>query len=196
MIIGVDMDSVIAEIIRPIDLFHNRKYGTSVSYDDHTSYDLRLYWNCSLEDMYSRIFEFYDSPEFKDTKPVAGSQRALTLLARDHELHLITARPYDVEEQSRRWLAKHFPRIFKEIHHTNLISKGGKGVSVKKSEICLKMGATVMIDDHIDYILDCAENNITSYLFSAPWNKDKKTNHPHIKHVAGWEEVVGLINGL
>lgn len=143
-----------------------------------------------------RIFEFYDSPEFQETKPVTGSQHALTLLARDHELHLITARPYDVEEQSHQWLNKHFPHIFKDVHHTNLISKGGVGASIRKSEICRRMGATVMIDDHIDYILDCAGHNITSYLFLAPWNKDKKTNNPHIKEVAGWEEVVELINGL
>ena len=196
MIIGVDMDSVIAEIIRPIDLFHNRQYGTNITYDDHESYDLRLYWNCSLEDMYRRIFEFYDSPEFEETKPVAGSQSALGILAEDHELHLITARPYDVEAQSRKWLDKHFPRIFKEIHHTNLISKGGKETSVKKSEICRKMGATVMIDDHIDYILDCAESAITSYLFPAPWNRGKKIVHPRIRQITGWEEAVELINGL
>lgn len=196
MIIGIDMDSVIAEIIRPIDLFHNRKYGTNVSYEDHESYDLRLYWDCSLEDMYKRIFEFYESPEFQETKPVPGSQRALAILAQDHKLHLITARPYDVEAQSRRWLDKHFPDIFTEIHHTNLISKEGKGTSVKKSEICRKMGATVMVDDHIDYILDCAENAIISYLFPAPWNRGKKIEHAHVRQIAGWEEAVELINGL
>lgn len=196
MIIGIDMDSVIAEIIRPIDLFHNRKYGTNITYDDHYSYDLRLYWNCTLEDMYKRIFEFYDSPEFQLTQPVQGAQEALTFLAQNHELHLITARPYDVEEQSRQWLGEYFPGIFKEIHHTNLISKGGKGISIKKSEICRKMGATVMVDDHIDYILDCADNAIMSYLFTAPWNASKTISHPHVKRVAGWKELVGLINGL
>lgn len=196
MIIGIDMDSVIAEIIRPIDLFHNRQYGTSITYTDHADYNLCLYWNCSLDDMYKRIFEFYASPEFQDTKPIVGSQEALTLLAQQHELHLITARPYDVEKQSREWLNEYFPNIFKEIHHTNLISKGGKGMSIKKSEICRKMGATVMIDDHIDYILDCADNFIMSYLFPAPWNADKTVSHPHVKRVAGWKELVGLINGL
>lgn len=196
MIIGIDMDSVIAEIIRPIDLFHNRQYGTNISYHDHSSYDLRLYWNCTLDDMYKRIFEFYDSPEFKLTQPVPGSQKALTLLGVKHELHLITARPYDIETQSRKWLDKYFPNTFKEIHHTNLISKGGKGMSIKKSEICRKMGATVMIDDHIDYILDCADNSIMSYLFPAPWNEGKTISHPHVKRVAGWEELVGLINDL
>lgn len=196
MIIGIDMDSVIAEIIRPIDLFHNRQYGTNIAYDDHDDYNLCLYWNCSLDDMYKRIFEFYASPEFQETKPIAGSQEALTLLAQDHELHLITARPYDVEEQSRQWLGEYFPGIFKEIHHTNLISKGGTGVSIKKSEICKKMGATVMIDDHVEYILDCADNSIMSYLFPAPWNTDTQISHPHVRRVTGWAEVVRLINGL
>lgn len=135
MIIGVDMDSVIAELIRPADRFHNRVYGTSIQYDDHTSYDLRNNWECDLEEMFRRIFEFFNSPEFSTILPISGSQKVLTQLSRRHSLHLITSRPHSIEEKSKKWLNEYFPHVFNSIHHTNQISEKGFGKGIKKSVI-------------------------------------------------------------
>jgi uncharacterized HAD superfamily protein len=193
MIIGVDMDSVIADILPTIDAFHNKKYGTTLIPDDHSSYDLSGYWNCTAEEVYRRIFEYYESDEFHSTPPVAGAQRALTQLSVHHELHLITARPYDIEQKTHDWLNTYFPAIFTHIHHTNLISKGGKGKSIKKSDVCKALGATLMIDDHIEYALDCAENGIETILFPAPWNAGKSVSHPKVKKVNNWDEIVNML---
>lgn len=194
MNIGVDMDSVIAEIIRPIDIFHNRVYKTSLGYKSHSTYDLQSLWTCTQEEMYGRVFEFYHSPEFDDTKPIEGSQTAIKELSKTHTLHLITARPYDIEHKTRHWVDTFFPRQFASITHTNLVSKDGKGAGLKKSAIGKKLKIEIMIDDHIPYALDCADNGIFTLLFNAPWNEHVEVKHPYVKKVASWTEVCYTIS--
>jgi len=194
MNIGVDMDSVIAEIVRPIDQFHNRKYGTSIAYDDHIIYDMGSVWLCSVEEVYKRIFEFYDSPEFQKVLPVEGAQAGLKELAKLHNLHLITSRPHEIEQKTKQWISTYFPHVFTSVTHTNQISKTRKEKSVKKSEIGKQLRIEVMIDDHVTYALDCADNEIDTLLFAAPWNKNTKINHKYLRKVVSWKEVCYTIS--
>lgn len=193
MNIGVDMDSVIAEIIVPIDLFHNRQYKTNLSYDDHIVYDLRSLWQCNNEQVYERIFEFYHSPEFTKVKPIVGSQEGVKKLSKLHNLHLITSRPHDIEQKTKQWLNTFFPHQFASITHTNQVSKKGGGTSVKKSVIAKQLKIEVMIDDHLTYALDCADNEIKTFLFEAPWNKDYIPQHKFMAKVSGWNEILRLL---
>jgi uncharacterized HAD superfamily protein len=188
------MDSVIAEIIRPIDAFHNRLYKTNLVYDDHTKYDLRTIWLCSTEEMYKRIFEFFHSPEFQKVKPIEGSQEGIKKLSKLHNLHLITSRPHEIEHMTKQWLSTFFPQQFASITHTNQVSKNGKGISTKKSAIGKQLKIDLMIDDHLTYALDCADNEIFTLLFKAPWNTDVKIEHPHLKKVDSWTEVCYTIS--
>ncbi len=194
MNIGVDMDSVIAEIMRPLDYFHNRKYNSTISYEDHLVYDLSSVWACSGEEVYKRIFEFYDSPEFLNTLPVEGSQNGIKELARMHNLHLITSRPHEVEQKTKHWLNSFFPHVFASVTHTNQVSRNGKGKGEKKSTIGKQMKIDIMIDDHVSYAFDCADNEITTLLFEAPWNRNYKISHPHIQRVATWKEICYTIS--
>lgn len=193
MNIGVDMDSVIAEIIVPIDLFHNRKYKTNLSYNDHSVYDLRSIWQCNDEQVYERIFEFYHSPEFTKVKPIDGSQEAVKKLAKLHNLHLITSRPHDIEQKTKQWLNAFFPHQFVSVTHTNQVSKNKKEMSVKKSVIAKQLKIELMIDDHLTYALDCANNEINTLLFEAPWNKTYIPQHKFLTKVAGWSEILNRL---
>lgn len=194
MIIGVDMDSVIAEIIRPMDTFHNRLYGTNLTYEDHTEWDLSKLWGCDFEEMFVRIFKYYDSPEFAHTLPVEGSQKALRELAKKHSLHLITSRPFTIEAESHKWLNLHFPAIFNSIHHTNQVSEEGFGKGTKKSVICKQIHADFMIDDHIENILDCADYEINTIMFPAPWNTQMELKHPFVQRIGGWKEIQSYLD--
>lgn len=187
------MDSVLAEFLSPLDAFHNRVYGTRISYNDHTSYDLREYWSCTLEEMFVRMFGFYDSPEFRTIPPILNSQKVLKTLLKKHSLHLITSRPHSIEKQSLAWLDMHYPQMFSSIHHTNQISEKGFGKGIKKSAICSQIHADIMIDDHIENVYDCADHMIKTLMFPAPWNLSFETNHPYIQKVSGWDEIASLL---
>ncbi len=193
MIIGVDMDSVLAEFLSPLDAFHNRVYKTNITYSDHTNYDLRVYWGCSLEEMFERMFAFYNSAEFLTIPPIGSSQIVLKELGRKHSLHLITSRPHSIEKQSLAWLDKYYPQMFNSIHHTNQISEKGFGKGVKKSAICAQIHADIMIDDHIENVYDCADHMIKTLMFPAPWNLSFEANHPYIQKVSGWDEIASIL---
>ena len=184
------MDSVIADIFTEMNQFHNDTYHTSLKPQDYTDYDLSLFWNCTDDEVFRRIFLFYESPYFARVKPIDGAQEALKVLSATHELHLITSRPFEIEQQSRTWLTTYFPGIFSQVHHTNQVSRNRTGASHKKSAICKHIGAQLMIDDHIDYVLDCAENGVQALLFPAPWNTKFQTTHKNIRKTKGWEEVL------
>lgn len=194
MNIGVDMDSVIAEIIRPLDTFHNKKYKTNFTYEDHITYDLRLVWKCSNEEVFRRIFDYYESEEFLTTTPVEGSQKALKELSKKHSLHLITSRPLSLEKISHVWLNTFFPHIFTSIHHTNQMSPDGRERGAKKSTICKKIHADCMIDDYLTYALDCANSGIKTFLFPAPWNKNIRICHPRLQKATSWNEICYTIS--
>ena len=51
-----------------------------------------------------------------------------------------------------------------------------------------------MIDDHITYALDCAENGILTLLLDTPWNKKENIAHPLLKRVASWDDICYTIS--
>jgi len=191
MKIGIDMDSVIAEIIAPMVEFHNERYHTNLTVEDHVAYDLSRVWKCDPTDVLSRIFEYYESPFFDKVQPVPGSQTAIRHLSRKHELILITSRPYVIEQKTREWLRVYFPGMFKKICHTNQVSRAHEERK-RKSQVCRDEGISLMIDDAVDYALDCAEAGIQVYLFPALWNR-KAPVHKRIQPVRGWDEIITLL---
>jgi len=188
MKIGVDMDSVLAEIILPLDTFHNNIYKTRISFSDHTVYRLDKLWNCSEKEVIRRIYEFYESPYFDRTKPIEGAKKGINILAKDHTLILISSRPIIIEHKSHEWLDIYFKNKFSKIVHTNQVSHKHE-TRKKKSEICVEEGISIMIEDHVDYALDCALAGIQVYLLPAPWNKNNNITHSNIKRVNNWTEI-------
>lgn len=188
MKIGVDMDSVLADIIPLLDLFHNENYKTSISNESHTDYNLSTIWNCSGEEVIRRIYEFYQSTYFDKILPIKGAKKNIDMLSRKHTLILITSRPFHIEEKSRSWLNTHFHGAFTKIIHTNQVSQKHESKK-RKSEICLEEGIDVMVEDHLDYALDCAQAGIKVLLLPMPWNVNNKLEHSNITRVADWSEI-------
>jgi uncharacterized HAD superfamily protein len=192
MKIGIDMDSVIAEIMEPMYSFHNAKYKTNASPKDQNSYDLTSIWNCSHIEALNRINEFYASSYFHETKPVEGSVEGIKhLLRQHHQLILVTSRPPYMEQKSITWLNEHFKGSFIKVCHTNQVSHEHEKKR-KKSEICLEENVEVMIEDHIDYAVDCASVGIRVFLFNMPWNQTKALPKG-IRRVFSWKEIIGLL---
>lgn len=191
MKIGVDMDSVIADLIPPMVAFHNERYHTDLTVSSHSNYNLSVVWKCDPTDVLFRIFEYYESPHFDRVMPIKGAVEGINRLSEKHELILITARPHRIEHKTHAWLQKHFHGKFNKILHTNLVSSKNE-TRKKKSQVCKEEGISAMIDDAPDYAIDCASEGIQVYLFPALWNK---TIQPHklIRPVSGWDEIVTLL---
>jgi uncharacterized HAD superfamily protein len=190
MKIGVDMDSVVADIMSPLIDFHNKKYKTSIKFTDHVTFSIEKVWNCTEEEAIDRIIEFNNSPFMDEIKPMPGSIEGIKHLSSFHELHIITSRSNTTEKITDLWIKKHFPNIFKTINHTNQSGKK-ESKKIKKSEVAKKLGINLFIEDHLEYALDCASLDIRVLLMNMPWNQTK--NLPkNIIRVYSWKEIIDI----
>jgi uncharacterized HAD superfamily protein len=187
MLIGIDLDSVLADLMIPLNDFHNDRYGTRLVTEDYVDYNLARFWNCSRVEAMERVYDFYDSP-LMDTIPlIPGSIEGINYLRQHHQLIVITSRPDSTETSTTKWINRYFPNTFSRVILSNQFSK--YQVKAKtKGMIGKELGIEAMIDDHIEYIQDCDSYGIQSYLFKAPWNQDKEIP-PHIIFLRGWHEV-------
>lgn len=168
-IIGIDKDDVLVDLNGRLHPFHNKHYGTSVTFEDLHTFDLNRMWGCTPDEALERVYRFYDSTEFAGLVPVEGAVEAVAKLSEHNRLMVVTSRPSFMLERTQSSLDRYFPGLFDGVHLTNGFSR--EGVKVKKSEVCLKLGITALIDDHVDNLIDCAENGITPILFRRPWNR-------------------------
>lgn len=189
--IAVDIDEVLADFISYFVYFHNLMYKTAASKEDIKKYYLNEIFQTDREEMTIRYLEFKALHLIERLKPVKGSLSGIKeLIKKGFEPHLVTARPQMIEKETRRWLAIHFKGIELPIHFTHTINGGPQR---KKSAICKDIGAKILIDDHIENALECAENGITVYLFDAPWNKTASLPD-NIIRVKSWKEIISKLS--
>lgn len=192
MHIGIDIDSVLADIMRPLINYHNNKYKTNTKYHQLLEYGLSSYWKCSEKETINRVLEFYQTQHFDNLKPIYGAKKAIKKLKNKHILSAITARPTIIEHKSLKWLNKHFPNSFKYVFHTNIMLNYYNS-KIKKSDVIKQNQIEVLIEDNLLFATECAKNNIPVLLFNAPWNQTLKL-YKNIKRVHSWREILNIID--
>ncbi len=194
MKIGIDIDNVLSMLSNTLLAWHNRVYNTNFKEEDHNTFDLWEIWKCTKEEALSRIVNFFDSPEFKSTKPVLGAINAVQNLTEDHELHVITSRIDKVKDETTFWLNKHFSNSFHKIHFTGEML-GKNAIKKTKGDICKELGITLMIEDALHYAQEIAGKGVKVLLFDWPWNQTD-TLPSNIVRVKSWKEIVEYINNI
>lgn len=190
-VIAVDIDEVLADFLSYFVYFHNLMYKTSASKEDMKKYYLHEVFDVDRDEMSMRYLEFKALHLLERLEPVKGAKEGISkLFEMGYEPHLVTARPQVIEKETKKWLSIHFKDVDLPIHFTHPMT--GRVYHRKKSEICREIGAEVLIDDHIENALDCAENGIKVFLMDAPWNKTEDLPENVIR-VKSWKEIVGLV---
>lgn len=186
--IAIDLDDVLGNTAESLDKFHNLKYGTSLKLEDHTTYALNELWNCSMDDTKNRIHEFFKSDFGENITLLDGSKDGVLKLSKKYDLIVLTSRPIKFQKITEIWIEKNFPNLFKEVVITNK-QYSDSGRSKEKFEICHEKGIDLMIEDHLFYAEQNANNNIFTYLFNKPWNQ-KNNLHERIKRVYSWKDIL------
>ncbi len=196
-IIAVDNDDVLFQLVDSIFDYYNHTYNTSYSIKDQTVFNLETTFGLSEAETMERIFDFYKSKYLLTTKPMPQAFNILKKLKQTHDLVLVTARPTFTKKVTLKALKEHFPDIFQSVYLTNAFSLTGK--KKLKSEICMQVGASLIIDDAFHNVTDCAEKGIPAILFRRPWNekitKSDLKGKP-IYPADNWQEVYQLISSL
>lgn len=190
-IIALDCDDVLIDLNEGLHPFHNKHFGTNVTPEDLNTYNLWEIWHCAQEDVVERVFRFYDSDEFMDLVPVAGAVEGVAELKEKYGLIIVSTRPPFLLERTRRSVEKHFPDCFDEICLTDFTAR-----KLKKSQVCLELGADTLVDDNFGNVKDSVEHGIRSILFRRRWNisySDSQLKNLGIIPAKNWEEVVNLL---
>jgi len=193
MNIGVDIDEVLAELTEAFLEYHNRTYGTSFKKKDMFSYSYHEVIGGTEEETRQKLLAFFNTDFFRNIKTVEGAKEAIALLAKKHQLSIITARPHFIRQQTEHLIESHFPKYFSSIILTN--QWHGIGAKRSKSEVCKERKVSIMIDDSLHHAKDCAAQGIYVLLMDIdyPWNQATELPE-NIKRVHSWEEIVTEID--
>jgi uncharacterized HAD superfamily protein len=187
MKIGVDLDEVLADYLSAVIDFHNASFGSSLKKEDFVSYKFWEIWGGTVDEAIDKIYEFNKTDFFKKIKPVPGSQEVLDVLKQNHELFVITSRQQDFANETKAWLDEHFPGVFQGVHFTNKYSKSGESRS--KLSVCDELEIDVLIEDSLDYALECLNEKRKVFLLDYSWNQS--TDLPEkISRVDSWPEIL------
>lgn len=191
MKIAVDMDEIIAGFLDAFIIYQNETHNTAFKKSDFFSYEFWRVTGDAKEEDIKKVYNFIDSPYFDNIEPITGAIEALKRIKdQQHSLYIITSRPDDFSHKTKIWLEKYLPNIFEKVIHSNAYFKNKK--ARKKSEICDELGVDIMIEDNLDYAIECLKPNRKIILFKYPWNEERE--HPkEINTVAGWDEALEII---
>ncbi len=193
MKIAIDLDGVLVDIITPLLEFHNEIEGTNHSKEDVDNFVLSEFWNLTPEETEERVHHFYETDSFRNLHPEPEAKQAVQELSEEHELCIVTSRPVEVEEETRRWIEEHFPDAFDHIHFSDNPTLSTNDAR-SKAEICSEIEADVLIEDAVEYAEECSREGIEVFLLDKPWNQ-KEELPDRIIRVHSWGEVLRLVRG-
>ncbi|MBW3004676.1 hypothetical protein KY310_02505 [Candidatus Woesearchaeota archaeon] len=198
--IGIDCDEPLADFNSVSCPWHNASYGSNITKEDITTYRMWLVWNCPVEEFNKRVIEFYESEEFNNVLPTAGAVESTQALAEaGHEMIVITSRFGPAVEKTVPWLDKHFPGKFSKVIFAQNYSI--EGIHKTKAEICEEEKVDILIEDCLQYALECHEKGIPVILFDCPWNGKREMQDSGLEclpsgivRAKDWKQVVALID--
>lgn len=193
MRIAIDLDEVLADYINPFLEFYNSSYQTNFIKEQIVEYDWWKIFNCDREEMIQRAYRFYQTHNFRNLAPVQGSQEAISSLSKQHELFIVTSRPFDIAQETIAWVKKYFPDGFSGLYLTNNWSNNSS-LANKKSDICRDLNLEIIIEDAPDTCYECAESGINVLVYDCPWNKE--IQHQKIQRIKSWADALKMINDL
>lgn len=187
-LIAVDLDGVLSDTLSAFIQFHNEVYKTALARNHFYS---DYYWevlNEEKEITIAKFQHFTKTHHFQNIQPVKGAIKAITFLAKHHQLIVITARGQELAEETNTWIRRHFPNKFKDIHVINhaLFAKTGKTVS--KGELCQKLNVDIVIEDNLHHAHDCVSDTTRVFLINQLWNKGALSKG--ISRVNSWKDLI------
>ncbi len=190
-IIAVDLDEVLAETMRALLIKHDGKIANKkITWNEIVSYDLWKIPKLSISKKRAIMIFFWFliwAWFWNKLEAVVWAKSKLEeLKSKWYKLHVVTARHFLFRFTTWVWLYGHYKHVFSSIEFANFFSR----FSTKKSVICKKLWASIIIEDNLKNAIECAEADIRVYLLDKPWNQDyNKKIHGWIIKVKSWCEI-------
>lgn len=191
--IAVDLDEVLGQFIPQLCKYHNAAYPESPTLTPAGFFSYRFceVWGGDDEGAIRKVHDFFESEFFDDIPVVPGAPDGVRALKQaGYRLVIVTSRQLAIEEQTRRWVDRHFGGVFDAIAFGNHWGKSGRKTS--KPELCRELNADILIDDAVSYCTECARTGIRAFLFGDyAWNQTAGSALPAgVERVARWDQAV------
>ncbi len=191
--IVIDIDGTKIDTLPVINNFYNQANNTNLKLSDYKDYDLGEVWGISNERVNEIIEDLYHSRFLLQAAPMPFAQEAIARLAAKYNLVSATARPDYIQNQTQFQLDRFFPGHIQQIIYIGHYKLSEESHS--KLGACLQVDASIIIDDHLETILECAENGIRGILFGKQYDlgENGQINWEEIERARDWREVLELL---
>ena len=175
--IAIDIDEVLVHLLKPMA----KRRGVKLPENKKYNYLYREIFNCTEEESQVILRDFYMSEDFRNLKPIEGSQLAMNNLNMIFDkMYIITGRQEIVREPTEIWIEYFFPGVFDDVILTNSFTPH----EVKKSDICRALNIGLIIDDNKGICDQCMEAGTDALNFVGdeiyPWCEESEIS------IKGW----------
>ena len=187
MKIGIDIDEGVTKYIESFLEFLKSEKNIFINYSEILNYhQVGASVKINNEQMHKFIYEHTNQEGvLLNLELCAGAFDSINFLDEIHEIFFVTFRHISNKDSPTKFFKKYFPnKDFKII-----FSGDAWGGAKTKSEICKEKGIFLLIEDNLNYALECAFNGIQVILFDKPWNQEKDLP-PNIFRVNGWKDAL------
>jgi len=181
--IGFDFDGVIADTAETFVRLACEEYGyCSFTRNDITDFNLEDCINLPI-DIVEKIFTeiMFDSIG-TGLQPIPGAVATIQEFTSHSPLTIITARP--IQQPVYDWLDQFFPSQTRE--RIKVISTGDHNDKVRHIHAC---GLKYFIDDRAETCLQLAQENISPFVYTQPWN----INRHNLPTLDNWDSIMALV---
>ena len=200
MKIYIDFDDVICETaIAFLDLAR-KLFGIDLSYDDFHFFNMQKTFG--LDDDQYKLFlkEGHTEEEIIGYEETLGASTTINKwIDEGHDVYVITGRPFDCYDISRKWLDDHgLDRVplycVDKYGRENFTLECSYGLTLEE---LYEMNFDFAVEDspvaykHLLHFKKC-----TVAVFNRPWNIDEDVPNDHFIRCNGWQEVSALLSNL
>ena len=179
MIITLDLDGVLADFPKAFCKELSKKYGNEIKVSQLCEYQLGGY--VRIEDK-GWLHNLTHSPKFyQSIVPMQGAVDFVNNWGGVWDMYVVTARPKEIDKQTRKYVAKHFPKI-KGVFRADFPEQ--------KLTIIQELMGDFHFEDFPELCACLALHDIRTCIYDHPFNRelDKDFSHSNLKRVYSWEQ--------
>lgn len=189
---GVDLDGVVADLMRPFLKEVNKEFNLKLRYEDISTYRFEDWIPLNIEDL--RVI--WEAPEFILGQPLLPWAKWGINRLKDfgYSIHIITARKSHLKTFTLEWLEKH------KIPFDDIVT----GKFEEKWSYIRRNNIDILIEDRFEYAWDACYVCKRAYLIDAPYNQQLPSAHlgpgfgdcGEVIRVDGWRDIIRLERGF
>jgi uncharacterized HAD superfamily protein len=190
-VIAVDIDDVLALSVDRFIEWSNSRFGTEITFDQYTE-DWSELWGISQMETTKRVNLMYKEGIPAKYSRVDEAVEVLNKLKSNYELIVATARRKAEDKQTKDWIKRHYPSVFRNIHFAGIWDEITEHSPQKtKARLCNQLGVNYLIDDQLKHCVGASNVGVKALLYGDyPWNKHASLPQ-NIERVVNWKEIEG-----